>query len=57
MRGRFFFITTPHRQSRSVFGGFISISGGGMLLCKEARSSLIMAEDSPYVTMQRIATF
>ena len=43
----------PHYQRHAVFGGFMSISGGGMLFCKE----LIKAEDSPLRTTQRIATF
>ena len=33
----------------SVFGEFIYISGGWMLLCKE---SLVMAENSPHITIQ-----
>ena len=33
-------------------GGFISISGGWMLLHKE-----LMVEESPHITMQRMTTF
>ena len=39
-------------QPHAVFGGFTSISGAWMLICKE----LIMAEDSPHITMQLIRT-
>ena len=48
-----FSIAHPHGQPHSVFGVFISISGGWMMLCKE----FIMAEDSLYITMQRITIF
>ena len=38
-------IAPPRGEPHAVFGGFISISGGWMLLCKE----LIMSEDKrPY---------
>lgn len=30
-----FHITPPHGQPHEVFGGFISVPGGWMLLCKE----------------------
>lgn len=48
-----FFITLPHRQPRAIFGGFVRLSGERMLL----REELIVAEDSPHITMQRITTF
>ena len=48
-----YFITPPHWQPQAVFRGFSSISGGWMLLCKE----LIMAEESPHMSMQCIASF
>ena len=38
----------------AVFGGFVSISGGCMLLSKEL---IIIDEDSPHITMQHLATF
>ena len=41
-----FVITQLHGQPHAVFGELISISGGWMVL--------IMTEDSPHVTMQRI---
>ena len=37
----------------TAFGGIISSSGGWMRLYKE----LIMAGDSPHITVQRITTF
>ena len=40
-----FFITPTHGHPHAVFRGFISISGGWMLLCKE----LIVAEESPHI--------
>ena len=45
-----FIITLPHGQRHAVFGGFIFISAGWMLLCKE----IIMAEYSAHITMQRV---
>ena len=32
---RVFIITSPQGQPHPVFGGFISIAGGWLLLCKE----------------------
>ena len=46
-------ITPPCGQPHVVFRGFISISRGWMLLCRE----FIMAENSPHVIVQRITTF
>lgn len=48
-----FFVTLPHRQPRAIFGGFVRLSGERMLL----REELIVAEDSPHITMQRIKAF
>ena len=46
-----YFTKLPHGQPpHAFFGGFILISGGWMLLCKE----LTMAKDHPHITMQRI---
>ena len=43
-----FIFTLPHGQPHAVFGGFVSISLGWMLLGKE----LIMAEESPSIAVQ-----
>lgn len=45
-------ITPPHGQPCTIFKGWVSISGGWILLSKELIN--IMAEDSPYITMQHI---
>ena len=41
-------ITQPRGQPHTVFGGFISISGGWILSCKEP----IKAEDSLHITFE-----
>ena len=47
-----FFITPEHGQPHAVFGGFISISGGWRVVCREP----IVAEDIPHITtLDRIA--
>ena len=46
-------LTPPHEEPHAVFGGFISLSGGWMLL----RKKLIVAEDSSHINMQRIKHF
>ena len=45
--------TPPHGQPRAVVGGFISSSGGWILLCRKS----IMAEKSSHNCVQRVATF
>ena len=44
--------TPPQGQPHSIFRGFLCISGGWTLLGKE----LIVAEDSPHVTVQHVAS-
>ena len=44
-----FFITPTHGQPHTIFGGFISISGGWM--------ELIVSEDSPHITVQCITSY
>ena len=48
-----FCITPPHRRTHATFGGFVSVCGGWMVLCR----GLVMAEDSPHVTVQCNRTF
>ena len=47
------FISLMHEQPHAVFRGFITSSGGWILLRKE----FIMAEDSAHITVQSITTF
>ena len=34
-------VTSPHGQPHTIFRGFISVSGGWMLLCKELSMTLL----------------
>ena len=36
-------VTSPHGQPHTIFRGFISVSGGWMLLCKELFMTLCSA--------------
>ena len=53
--GSFFVVvvTAPLGQPHAVFGGFIPISGGRMLMCT-GLILIIMAEEGPYIPMQCI---
>ena len=50
----FLFVTLPHEQPQTIFGGFISTSGGFMLLV--LYKELIMAEAIPHITVEHRAT-